>query len=123
MTYTVARKADRTAMAKELVALVQQCGASVEQTDRCSIYPNTILLKIEAERGLFLNLRLDGKSANGDTHVLSWYVDGDAKLSHVFPNRNEYHYQKATDIAHGYESLKEILQARLLSARDGFAFQ
>lgn len=124
--YTVARKADRIAMAKKLVAMIESCGAKVTQSDGCSIFPNSIKLAIKADKGLGLNIRLDGKSGMKDTHVLSWCMDMDseAKLCpSVFASVNRYHYQKATDVAYDFDGLMFIVQNRLEAVKGGTAFQ
>lgn len=123
---TETRKADRAEMARQLVALVQSKGVPCVLEDPSIWGPRAIMVTIEAPRGLRLSVDFDGGSTQPDTYVLSWHMKhgSTAKLRGNFaPSVNTYHFRKATDIAHGFDNLLEIIAQRLDATLDGSAFQ
>ena len=119
---TERRKADRAEMASRLEDLIIHCGAKVTREE---MGPREIWLNVEAPRGLRLTLDLDGDSVQPDVHVLSWHMalDSDACLSDRFyGSLNNYHFRKATTIAHGFDELCNAIETCLCDAADGTAF-
>ena len=119
---TERRKADRERMATELMALVREAGYSAERHD---VGTRSIWIAISTAHGLCLNVDFDGSSVQPDVHVLSWHgVESPYRLAPGFaPSVNQYHWHKATDVAHGFLALCTVLRTRLQAVRDGSAFQ
>lgn len=135
MTLTETRKPDRAKMAKLLVAAVLGAGAvkaeiKPESGDPTDYYDGRrTTVSIEAERGLHLGVDFNGRTPQSqpDIHVLSWHIrstDSDARLADVFGYDavNPHHFLKATQVAHGFEQLCEMVVRGVTMARDGSAF-
>lgn len=121
---TEKRQKDRLKMAYEVTKLAEAHGATVERQDFSGLKPRSIDLLITAARGLSLSLDFDGQSCQPDVFVLSWHFRGvtDACLADAFGDLNRHHFRKATDIAHGFDDLMDILARRLAQAESGEAF-
>lgn len=127
-TLSVKRQPDRLKMALALTALAESLGCTVERKEGGSYPgPRCIQLALQAPGGLCVTVSLDGDSWQPDTYVLSWHMALDSKNKLApYPfggSVNPHHFCKATNVAHGYESLQEQLQRGLVMARDGSAYQ
>jgi hypothetical protein len=101
------RKADRAAMLAGVVALLNHLHVDYADVteELLGMCPRRVAVELRLPRGLCLTVDFDGDSPQPDCHVLSWRVStrSSACLSDVFQSVNNYHFQKATDIAEGYE--------------------
>lgn len=123
---TERKKADREIMAQRIEALCKKHGATCER-DEIMTRERCIHLNIETQRGLSCSVDFDGDSCQHDVHVVSWYIRGmdrTPRLVDHFSNSgiNPYHRMKATDIAHGFDELIEVMDHSLGMAMDGSAF-
>ena len=129
---TVARVADREAMAAKVAELATRYGAAaeIERQPYGDMSPRSIMVRIRTPRGLCLNVDLDGDDAQArrGEWVLSWYIatDSDARLADSFGgNVNPHHHSKATYLADGLEGqfgLLSQISIGLTKAREGSAF-
>lgn len=126
---TERRKSDRAKMADAVADIAREYGATatIEPEGSNSISPRRVMVRIEAQRGLCLNLDFDGQSCQPDIHVLSWHFnhDTDACLSDRFASfgsLNRFHFRKATHVAYGYTNLIAMLEHCLDLAQGGEAF-
>jgi hypothetical protein len=123
---TERRKADRNQMIAGVQCLLDRLGVEYRRNEKelAGMCPRRVSLELTLPRGLQLTVDFDGDSPQPDVHVLSWHVSttSSACLSDVFQSVNEYHWQKATDIAHGFERLLALLESRIRAAQDGSAF-
>ena len=120
------RKADRKKMIEGVEDLLKRFGVVYKRTDEefKEVCPHRVSVQLDLPRGLQLSVDFDGESVQPDVHVLSWHMHlkSSACLSEVFPSLNNFHFQKATDIAYGYDHLLQILELRIKQAQDGSAF-
>ena|ERR1700722_135881 len=123
---TERRKADRAAMMAGVEDLLKRFAVPYHRTETelAEIMPRRLSLELTLPRGLQLTVDFDGDSPQPDCHVLSWHIStaSSACLSNVFQSVNNYHFQKATDIAEGYAMLLAVLDHRIAAAQDGTAF-
>lgn len=123
---TERRKADRAKMADMVHALALEMGAAatIEHQPFGEIHPHMIAVQIRTDRGLCLTVDFDGESCQPDVHVLSWHtaLDVDTCLADAFGSVNQSHYSKATDVAHGLDSLLAVLRQKLAMCADGSAY-
>lgn len=124
--YSERRQADRLRMIAGVEALLQRYAVAYRRTEQelAGMCPRRLSVELCLPRGLQLSIDFDGDSPQLDVHVLSWHVStkSSACLSAVFPSVNNYHFQKATDIAEGYDRLLAVLERRIVQAQDGSAF-
>lgn len=120
---SAARKGDRAAMALQVVDLAGEYQLAawyipeVKGTRRA-------YADLQCPRGLKLTVKFDGGSQDPDTYVLSWYgVEGARLRPGKFGSVNSYHGHKATDVAHGFAELLDLLRRRFASIRDDSAFE
>jgi hypothetical protein len=120
------RKADRKKMMAALEELLNRLGVTYRRTEDelKGMCPHRLSVELDMPRGLQLTVEFDGESPQPDVHVLSWHVSSQsgACLSEVFPNVNNFHFQKATDITYGLDHLLSLLELRIESVQDGTAF-
>lgn len=121
---TEKRKANREAMAAEIAKLWTGDGFTCEWSLGGSYDKRRLTLHLTGPRGIGLYLSFDGGSRQPGVYVLSWHMatDSTAKLTGIFDSVNQYHRQKATDTAHGFDDLKEVLARRIGQLQDGSAF-
>lgn len=123
---TERRKADRMAMIVGVEDLLKRLGVQYQRTEAelAEICPRRLSVELTLPKGLQLTVDFDGDSPQPDCHVLSWHMStaSSACLSNVFQSVNNYHFQKATDIAEGYAMLLAVLEDRIAAAQDGTAF-
>jgi len=126
MPLTERRKADRLTMIAGIENLLKRMGVQYQRTEAelAEICPRRLSVELTLPRGLQLTVDFDGDSPQPDCHVLSWHISttSSACLSNVFQSVNNYHFQKATDIAEGYAALLAVLEDRITAAQDGTAF-
>lgn len=127
--FTERRKSDRAKMADAVAEIAREYGATatIEPEGSNDICPRRVMIRIEAQRGLCLNLDFDGKSCQPDVYVLSWHFnhDTDACFSDRFASfgsLNRFHFRKATHVAYGYTALIATLERCLDLAQGGEAF-
>lgn len=130
MEYIETRAADRKKMAAELESLIVAAGATFERREG-DPYPGArcIRLNVTAARGLGVSIDIDGDSCQPGVYVLAWCIstDSDACLADRFGvggvgEVNPHHFQKSTQVAYGFESLKANIARGLAMAADGSAF-
>lgn len=119
--YSERRKADREAMAAQMIVLATSHGCTVERTDS----PPCIMLRIEAPGGLCVSIDVDGKSCQPDVHVIPWHMhyESDAKLARSFGDVNPHHQRKATHVRLGFDALHAELERGFKAAADGTAYE
>lgn len=126
--YTERRKADREAMAANLMALAQEYGWEAE---RESLAAHEVSLHLSGPRGLAVWLLFDGKAhpLSRDCHCMAWTVhhSSDARLSIAFGTAmgsavNPYHRQKCTAFASGFDTLRAAVEKAMQMANSGEAF-
>lgn len=122
-TLTERRKADRAKMASLLVEIAEKHGALAEVTPGDG--PNTLAIRISTPRGLHVRVDLEGKSIQPDIHVLPWHMhyESQDKLAPEFGDVNPYHHRKATQVAYGWNQLRDNIDRGLNMAAKGTAFQ
>lgn len=129
------RKTDRAVMAGHVEGLARSHGltATVEAGRyRLAVPGRAVRVEVEGPHTLALTVTFDGDSpqAEPDTYVLSWHMRpwaDEGKGWKLFPpvfggSVNPYHGDKATDTAHGFRALVELLTRRFASIADGSAF-
>ena len=124
---SVKRKADRKAMAEQIIRLATNLNASAYIDEVVNEVNRETWVRIVAAQGLRLTVTLDGQSCQPDVHVLSWHIatGHETKIADSFGANagvNELHRHKATDVCHGYNDLLKTLDTRLRRAFDGRAF-
>ena len=123
---TERRKADRETMMAGVEALLQRLKVPYrhDELNLSIICPRRVSIELMFPRGLRLTVNFNGDSPQPDVFVLSWHVSTKSRacLSDIFDSINNYHFQKATDIATGYERLLWKLESRILAVQDGSAF-
>jgi hypothetical protein len=85
----------------------------------------SILITLEAARGLRVGIGLEGGLPDPDTYLLAWHFkpESRARLSSRFSSHvNPHHRQKATLVARGAADLLAQLSVGLELARSGEAF-
>ena len=119
-TYTERRKADREAMAKELVEAVIEAGGKA-QISRDAQF---IEIHISVPGGAIISVDFDGKSRQPDIHVCTWNVasDSDSRFADIIGNVNEFHHAKANVVADGFDALKSELVADIAHFVDGCGY-
>lgn len=86
-------------------------------------------VQIKAPKGLQLTCDFDGDSPQPNVFVLSWYVHWEHRDTKLNPaafghdSVNPYHFRKATDVAYGFDELRQILRARFAAIKDGSIYQ
>lgn len=122
------RAADRTEMAKGVMALVAACGATATQACGADyLGPHTVGISITTPRGLCLTVDFEGDSWQPDVYVMSWHMAFDAvdtlEDATFGGSVNPHHFRKATYVAYGYEDLCKQLKKGLDLAISGKAFR
>ena len=124
---SVKRKADRIKMASLVAELAVRYGCQVTRSEG-GTYPGQrcIELYLRAPGGLCVRVALNGDSALGDDHVLSWHMasDSEARLcpARFGGNVNPHHQRKATYIGSGFCHTLKMLERGLALAQDGGAY-
>jgi len=126
MTLTIlseTRAKDRQKMALHLETFCDVNGISHER-----IFDNNeeILIKMLFPNDVRLSIGFNKNSSQPNTYVISWNIasDSDRKFNiQEFGNVNQFHYQKATDVAYGFHHLMTILNERLINIKNELAFQ
>lgn len=125
------RKTDRAVMAGHVEGLARSHGlrAEVAAGGRGPLGDGSraVHVDVEGPHGLKVTVVFDGNSPQSapDTYVLSWHgvEDGWRLFPAVFGGSvNPYHGHKATDVAHGFRDLTELLTRRFTAIADGSAF-
>jgi hypothetical protein len=124
---TEARKADRIKMADAVIALARSHHFTAGRRDPTLCGPREVVVELAMPRGLYLNVCFngDGPDSMRDVHVLSWHVRDNkkTKLSPYFwANVNRYHFQKATQVAYGFDLLMTTLHPAFAAISSGLAF-
>jgi hypothetical protein len=124
---TEARNADRIKMADAVIALARSYDFTAERRDPDVCGPREVVAELAMPRGLYLNVYFngDGPDSIRDVHVLSWHVRDfkTTKLSTFFwPDVNGYHFQKATQVAYGFDQLMITLHTAFAAINSGLAF-
>lgn len=126
MALTEKLAADRSAMAKQVIQIATDHGATAQYDEFTG--PREIMVSIEAPGGLCISLDFDGASPQPDVFVMSWHMDW--RTSHKLnptafapDSVNPHHHRKATDFAYGFDQLCELLALRLSHAATGAAYQ
>jgi hypothetical protein len=125
MTLTERRKDDRALMAGHVAELARQYGLCAVVTGEQHGSRETSV-DLTFPHGLKLTVKFRGRShgAGPDTYVLSWHgvEDGWRLVPGAFGAVNTFHGHKATDVAHGFDSLLSLLERRFARITDGSAF-
>ncbi len=128
-TLTEARKADRAAMAKALVALAESHGAACTVTPEGSdsYRKRRAAVTINAPRGLDVTIDFDGESPQPNIFVNAWHMglETDARLAlGRFPNGdvNPHHQSKCTTVSHSFDALLDHVGIVLTRANTGDLF-
>jgi hypothetical protein len=124
---TEARKADRIKMADAVIALARSYDFTAARRDPALCGPREIVVELALPRGLYLNVCFNGDGPNSmrDVHVLAWHVRDfeTTKLSPYFwSDVNTYHFQKATQVAYGFDQLIITLHSAFAAINSGLAF-
>ena len=113
-------------MAELVAAMCDEYGVT-HVTHSPSIWgKDSIAVEITDERtGLSVSIDFDKGSIQPNVFVLSWHFHS-SKRGHlvnpaVFHDHNPYHFRKATDVAPGWDHLKDVLERRLNRIADGTA--
>lgn len=125
MTYTAQRKAERAAMALQVVDLASEHGlAAWHQPEQNGTRLTSV--DLQGPHGLQVTVRFQGYPGGTarDTYVLSWHgvEDGWRLDPRAFQTVNKFHGRKATDVAHGFDTLYVLLDRRFRRISDGTAF-
>ena len=125
--FTERRKSDRVKMLAGVEALLQRLKVDYQITtdELLGMCPRRVALELTLPRGLQLTIDFDGDSPQPDVFVLSWHMSTASSTClafGVFDSINNYHFQKATDVARGFDRLLQVLESRILAAQDGGAF-
>lgn len=129
LNWTERRKADREAMAKHVIELAVQRGASVS-VNEIMTRDRRIQVDIEGSQGITLSVDFDGESWQPDTFVLTWNIASrfDTRFGYgiircgAARSVNDCHHQKATAVADGFLDLCGVVIAGLDAAASGEAF-
>jgi hypothetical protein len=120
---TARRKADRLAMALQVVDLAGEYGLAAEYEPE---QPGTrrTTVGIVGPHGLKLAVWFYGDAYRPDIYGLHWHGVEEGTRLHpgMFGNVNLHHGHKATDVARGHAQLMRILRERFAAIREGFAF-
>lgn len=123
---TERRRADRGKMAAQVAELAAGRGITARAVSGEHQRPRAMFVNLEGPHGLRLAVAFDGSSPHSepDTYVLSWHgVADDWQLApDQFASVNPYHGRKATDVAHGFPDLCQLLDQRFAAITDGTAF-
>lgn len=136
------RKADRTKMMAQVIALGRQYDATIETHPEgdCFLGPRATLTRFVFSGGLAVSVGFDGQSCQPDVHVLSWHMDyrtdtehteyhssKNAKISAAFAllcdSVNLYHRQKATRVCYGFDEVLRHLTATFMCIQCGIAYK
>ncbi len=120
MKLTEKRKADRAKMADLLESAMIEAGASVTRPE--PLGDREIRLEVQVPGGAYIGVDFDGHSSQPDVHVITWNTQSDSlfAFSAAMGSVNEFHFNKASRVAHGFDALLSVLRrdvALLLEGR------
>jgi hypothetical protein len=107
-------------MANELAALCGRHGVrhQVVKERFGTMYPGMISVLIDDERTrLSVGIDFEQDSIQPNVFVLNWHFSGSDHAFIVnkllFHDYNPFHFMKATDVVHGWDNLKRLMNTRL----------
>lgn len=130
LTLSERRKADRSQMARILADKCRQAGATaVVDAEGSDPYAKHCTRLSVFLNGFAAWVDFDGKSVQPNTFVVPWHAESgiETKLSDMFGvtaggNVNQYHRQKCTAVAYGFDDLVTKVISALQMLADGSAF-